>query len=481
MREKNVMKNTKKITLFSSPICALVCLFSFQAESSSVELDWEHYLSPAAQPTQQNDYFFLRWDQNLSFKYRSFYFDTSLKAEYDIFGKEIYYFSLPELYFLYEYKLKEPFYSLQSIELNVGRKIKKWSHADEYWKLGLWNPMNSWNPLHPSFNGLIGSLLSLKAERWSFDFFLGALYLPNQEPQLLNRDGKIYSHSRWHDPLPSKLANSNIDIDFLIQSPFVLEILLQQSYLASLKLHSKKSSPFRYWLKWSVGDKPVNHLFPIKNRDTLLVDEKNEDQSLSIDQSLSALSLRQRIFSMEWAWAYQSFSSVFSLEHTQIKTTDTLDEDWDFIHQREDFTFFSAFLKYDLFEKGFVRLGFLHSWFKNFKRSQIKSGGEEVQVPSILERAPILNGLALDGELEFLSQKELKRLLALSYRYSFSNKAGHLSLKALYYITAQMYAQAGCDIIGARGLNRGNGGKELYFLNRFKHNDYFSMRLGYDF
>ena len=180
-------------------------LYAFSSLASTLDLEWQHYVSSPRLKTQLKDYVFLKWDQKTDFYAGPFYIDTHIQAEYSLDRSELFYFNIPELYLFYKYELKNPFYSIESIELNVGRTIKAWSVADEYWDMGLWNPLSRWNPLHPVTNGLVGSVLTLSARQWSFDFLLGALYFPNQEAIktllkvnfTLAPDGLILCQIRW--------------------------------------------------------------------------------------------------------------------------------------------------------------------------------------------------------------------------------------------------------------------------------------------
>ena len=199
-----------------------ILFYASDSLASQLELEWQHYISEPGLKNQLQDYVFLSWDQKTDFDYGPLYFDSHVQMEYGLDKSDFFYLNIPELYFSYEYNFKKPLYSIESIELNVGRKIKAWNLADEYWEMGLWNPLSRWNPLHPVTSGLTGAFLTFMSLHWSVDFFLGALFFPNQEAQIIEKNGEIYSNSRWFYPLPGQVDTLNIDINYFTYSPIFL-------------------------------------------------------------------------------------------------------------------------------------------------------------------------------------------------------------------------------------------------------------------
>ena len=212
--------------------------------ASTAELEWQHYTSPPAIKQQLSDYALFKLNHRMEWVKDPFYFDSQIYFEYSLDRSKFAYFAFPELYMLYKYDLKIPFYSLKSIEINLGRKIKNWSFGDNYWSLNLWNSLNRRNPLDPLESGLIGSFFTFKASQWESDFFIGALHIPGPGPEILEEEGRIYSHSRWFSILPSQVHSFNIDIYYSTFEPFIFDILFQQSFLFSFKTWSKTPEVF---------------------------------------------------------------------------------------------------------------------------------------------------------------------------------------------------------------------------------------------
>ena len=178
----------KKIITF------LFLLYVCCGYANEARIEWQHYTSSPSIKEQLSDYLLFKWDQKKDFTKGPFYFDSHFQFEYSLDRSDFIYFNISELYLFYKYELEKPLYSVESIEFHLGRKIKNWSEGDEYWDLGLWNPLTRWNPLHPVTNGLVGSFLTLKAKRWESDFFIGALYLPSLEAKRIEEEREnLYS------------------------------------------------------------------------------------------------------------------------------------------------------------------------------------------------------------------------------------------------------------------------------------------------
>lgn len=454
-----------KKSLFVFLFCWSSCLSAGQ-----LALEWEHYFSDPILKEQSNDYVFAKWNQRQDFYWWPFYFDSHWEVEYALDSSRLFYINVPELYVFYEYSLKKPVYSIEYIALNLGRKIKLWSWADEYWDMGLWNSLSKRNALHPVTNGLLGSFLYVKANTWSMDFFLGAIHLPNQGVSLVEEDGNLYSPSRWFSPLPNQVESWDLDIKYSLNNPYIFDVLFQQSYLLSFKIWSQKTDTY-YWMKWSIADKPVNHLFFVLNKSKLL--EIRDNREAVVDQKITVLPVRQRIFLAEWGVDYKKFSAAFTMENTKMKEVGIQPEEWYFLDHREDFTYFSSLLRYQFSPKSFVQAAYIQSWIKDYDTHIIDFQADKI--PSILRGYKILEGIGLDWQVQLPSFKtHPSGSFSISYRHSLLSQGDWLFIKTFYYLTPKIYASLAVDILGAQKSKN-------YFFNQFKHNDYLVWGLGYDF
>ena len=449
-----------------------LCFYSPCLFAGSAQIEWQHFTSKPSLKEQLSDYLLFKGNYPLSWIKEPFSIQSRFLMEYSLDRSDFFYFNTSELFFSYKYDLKNSFYSINSIKIELGRKIKQWSKGDEYWKLGLWNPLIYWNSLHPETSGLIGSFINFQSKQWSADFFIGALYLPHSQPKLIIEDNKSsYTHSRWVTSLPLKVNPYNLNIYYSTLKPFLFDFLFQQSFAASFKTWSKTANSF-YWLKWSIADKPSNRLYHVLNKAKRFKIDSQKNDPAFVDQTISILPVRQRILSTEWGLDYKKVSTNFTLEYTEAKE-DNLNKskDWFFIHSREDFTYFSFLLKYKYKEKSQFELGWIQSLFKNFNIYE----QEEKEPPGILSQTHILNGWGIGWSAVFKNHKGLPCSFNIKYQHSFLNKGDWLSGKLLYYITPRFYSQWTVDILGVKNEENSS------FLKSFKHNDYWTWSLAYDF
>ena len=453
--------------MFQKSVLSFFILFcASYAFANEVKLEKQSFMTPPASKEQLSNYTLIKGDYALDFVKESFYFNSHVQVEYSLDKSDFFYYNIPELYFDYRYKLNKALYSIESIKVSLGRKAEDWSIGDTYWNLGLWNSLNRWNPLHPSNNGLIGSFFTFTSKQWESLFFIGAFYLPDQDIQVIQEGGRLYSRSRWFSMLSSQVNPFGIDIIYSIDRPFIFNILFQQSFLFSFKTWSETQG-FFYWIKWSFGDKPVNHLFHVSNINNSLQVEEKEDGEISAKPKLTAFPVRQRILSTEWGLDYKKFSMAFSLESTQMKPASILPEEWSFVKDQSDFAYFSALLRYNYLKDSFFRLSFIQSWFSRTPKSQQNS--------SIINRARILEGLGFDWQTRLSFYKDHSLFLNLKYQYSFLDEGAWLFAKAMYYISPKIYTELSMNILGALKAERAS------FLKAFRHNDYYTWSIAYVF
>ena len=483
--------------LFQKTVIAFFLIFfcAHQAVSSgSVKLEWEHYFSNPVISDQLTDYVFLKGDYDLEFTKGPFDFKFQFKLEHSLDYRNWTYWDVPELFLFYKYDFEKFFYTIESIEFYLGRQIKVWSEGDKYWSLGLWNPAIRWNPLNPIISGNIGSFVTFKSNNWESDFFIGALHIPDSLTHLDIRDHRFYTYSRWRVIFPQKVDRSNLDIYYTSPIPFLFDLINQRSFFASFKTWSEKSDS-NYWIKWSFADKPTNHFYWIMNKtgklkfssetkqkpwqiktinnkiSRLKSSSKKDSPAVFVDQIINVVLSRQRILSTEWGMDYKDFSVIFSLENTKIKEEKTLNKDrWSFINSRDSFTYFSLLLKYNYLDNSFIELGWIQSWF-----SKYNSYVNTAQIPRFFSQNKILEGLGLSWENRDALLKNLPLFFKLKYQYSFLDQGAWLSAKVSYYMSAKTYVECSVNILGSKRTDSKS------FLDRFKHNDYFTWSFAHDF
>ena len=440
------------------------------SDPNKIEVRWDHFTTDAyALTTQLNDYTSLKMNYDFNSYIGSFHFKSSFLGEYFLDHSRAAYYSSPEIYLFYFYKFDEKYLNLESVGITFGRRIKSWSIADEYWEFGLWNPLNRWNPLHPTDKGLIGTFVNMKSQNWSIDMLVGGLYLPSSYAKAKLENGQFSSSLRWFSGVPNKvdvLGRGFLDIKYFLKIPFILDIFFQQSYALSFKTWLNQEHTV--WTKWAYSYKPINDIFVVTNTDNIL-----EIENMHVSKEIGVLPVKHITFSSEWGVDHKDFSAILSLGYTSVQEDREAPEGWEFLHDRGYFTYLSALMKYNISDTNYLQFSYLDSWFNtNSSEKEIYSANKN---PFIFNQYKILNGIGFDLHMEYSAKNNLKRQLDIRYKYSFSNKGGLLFVETIYYLFPQLYTSLTVDILGAKDLTK------KYFLSTFRANDYFGWRLGYVF
>ncbi len=447
--------------------------FSAFTSPSHIELQWDHFTSSSYGGAQLSNYKSLEINYNFDRHWRNIYFNSHFAGQYFLDSSKMIYYSAPEMYFSYSYVFNTKYLDIKSIGVAIGRKINSWSISDEYWEFGLWNPLNRWDFLHPISKGLIGTFVNIESKNWSIDMLVGGLYLPSSYAKVELKDNLIFSYSRWFLGVPNKvdvLGRGLLDIEYLIKIPFLLDIFSQQSYILNFKTWLNEERTF--WTKWSYGYKPINDLFIVTNTSRVL-----EIKDMQISKEITAIPVKHTIISSEWGGKHKDISAVLSMGHTFVQEgEEELEglEDWDFLHERGHFTYFSLLTKYNISSKNYLQLSFLKSFFS--KKNDKEDAYQDIKkTPFFFNQYKILNGIGFDLHVEYLGSNRLKRQLDVNYKYSPYNKGGLLFMKATYYMSPKLYTSVTINVLGAKSIETKS------FLYKFRANDYFGWRLGYVF
>jgi len=170
------------------------------------------------------------------------------------------------------------FESSSPFQISVGRKWINWSEADEIWNTGILNPLNSWDRLRPSSQGLSGLFLSSENESIRIDLFASYLMVPESTPNVIIENDQFqfyHPQSVSSGPQTYELLNRPTPMGYRLAIPSFGKLLLRPSLLGSIE--SRKSlAPFH--IRVTAGYLPLNY-FPVAlqaalniNLDQIVVD-----------------------------------------------------------------------------------------------------------------------------------------------------------------------------------------------------------------
>ena len=433
---------------------------------SQAVLKGSHYIFEPIFPIQSKNYFSLYGDLNLKVEKNSLLFQTSGITEIFFDRSRQIYYTIPEMYLSYYYSFQQNRF-VDSLKVYVGRHIKKWSWADTYWEFGVWNPLNLWEPLYPSENGLIGAFLDIAGKYWLFEFYVGGIHLPHVKPKLqVNQpDGSVNSSSRWAE-IPPKvvdLGGLKLEIDYLVN--FFIEKLLQDSYGLSGTLWATENK--NIYLKGSFGYKPTNEIVLTENvGNSLKINSDSEKEALRPFKGVENYIVKQRILSIEGGVRFGGVSTLFSAFQSKKKIPKSLPKERKFVIEPSDHVYLSGLAGYEVSlwkdVETKVQMGYIHPL------------GKKASFPGNLINHKLLQGISFDWIVKALSVKGLKREISLRYWHSLEKWKSFFSMNVLFHLLPEWYIGGQINIIaGKEGDNS--------FFGEFRNNDYISWRTGYVF
>jgi hypothetical protein len=137
------------------------------------------------------------------------------------------------------YSLQEAYYRYlgETYTLTVGRKILDWNTNEKYWMLGYLNGNQAFTLLSDEEEGLAGILYNKKYYDFDFDIFLSYLFIPQLNPGVTFKNGKVESHSEWMrmPPRATIVNGSAVPIYYKVKDINYAKILLNKSFGFNLK------------------------------------------------------------------------------------------------------------------------------------------------------------------------------------------------------------------------------------------------------
>jgi hypothetical protein len=121
----------------------------------------------------------------------------------------------------------------KTFEITVGRRKYPWSGLDHDWQLGIWQPLNRFNYLDPTEQGLAGLFGNWHVAGTDVTLFGSPLYFPEQGAPYQLHNGELTSQNPWFSKPPNSVSffpSSPISrIQFDLETPSVSSVINQPS------------------------------------------------------------------------------------------------------------------------------------------------------------------------------------------------------------------------------------------------------------
>jgi hypothetical protein len=131
--------------------------------------------------------------------------------------------------------------------ISVGRRIFSWSKLDDRWRLGLWSPRMTWDPLSPTDVGNVGAFYRFKTGRWSLLAYGTPVSVPERSYPIRAEGGRLVSSSPyWQAPFEQvSVLGQPVAMNYTIAMPELSTLLLAPQAALSVTYRSEGGSWYR--------------------------------------------------------------------------------------------------------------------------------------------------------------------------------------------------------------------------------------------
>jgi hypothetical protein len=144
------------------------------------------------------------------------------------------------------------------VEVKVGRELHHWSHLDEEFQLGIWQPRLRWDYVRPEEVGLLGVFVDVETPTFQFVVMGSPMFVPDRGVPEEFQNGGIYSVSPFFNSPASSLQfeGVNTNIDYSLQAPSTMSILNHGVFSIMGRVGGTEGP----WASVAYAYKPMNQL-----------------------------------------------------------------------------------------------------------------------------------------------------------------------------------------------------------------------------
>jgi hypothetical protein len=147
------------------------------------------------------------------------------------------------------------------LRFTFGRRLIGWSKLDTLWSLGQIEPLDQWDRLRPSLQGLTGVFAYTETEKFNFRLFISGIFLPETTPNVvLENQQFVRAHPQAITSAPQTftLLDQSLRANYYLNLPSISSILFRPGF--SFSMETKREIPIS--AKFVYGYLPLNY-FPI--------------------------------------------------------------------------------------------------------------------------------------------------------------------------------------------------------------------------
>jgi hypothetical protein len=147
------------------------------------------------------------------------------------------------------------------LRFSFGRRQLDWSALDSFWNLGIFEPLDQWDRLRPSNQGLTGIFAFTETRTLHLRFFVTGLFLPETSPNVVIRNGRfVPEHPQAIASAPEtlNLLNRPTPLGYRIEAPAFSKVVLRPGFAFSMETRPDRD----FHSKLAYAYLPLNH-FPV--------------------------------------------------------------------------------------------------------------------------------------------------------------------------------------------------------------------------
>ena len=115
----------------------------------------------------------------------------------------------------------------ETVAVRVGRELHHWSHLDEDFQLGIWQPRFLWDYVHPQQIGFAGVHVDVKTENIMFTAFGSPLFVPDRGIPIEVQNNQIYTINQYFNSPASSIPYRGVQtpVNYNIAYPSTSSVL----------------------------------------------------------------------------------------------------------------------------------------------------------------------------------------------------------------------------------------------------------------
>ncbi len=350
----------------------------------------------------------------------------------------------------------------------LGRKRRPWSLSDEFFHIGLWQPMTRWDYFELRPQGLTGLFLGHQGADWFSEFFVSPVFLPDQGPAFEINQGQFASSNRWFWAPQSSVGilKDQSKIFYILDKPSWDEVVFQFS--AAGRWLWEPSRVHGFWGQVALADKPVNQFH-------LRVDGRLDLKDQEVKVRVKPLIVRHTLATGEMGWRSmdQQISLAVHRDHPRVSKKGPLEIDSELVP-----SWFAVLM-------GSQRLGFLGAprttldggYLKRFRDDIVANSLVSSKVESSYGRFDFEDLLHV-GMSQNVSVSRIREwVVALRWWIAPEQRGSWLSASSSWKWTSDLHSQIKFDVLGTE-LSRDDSAQ---FISRYRNNDRVMVGMTYVF